>query len=84
MRQKKITLSQLKDAMRYVYGDLYKKTDLTNYDNWVGFTHYCEAVWNNLDKRSNRKRKAELSNSPPRYVKSIKLPIIGQLYKKED
>ncbi len=78
---KTITLAQLKDALRYVFADVYGKVDLTDYDNWVGFTHFIEDVWKNLDKRIARKKKAEFGQKPAEYVKFVKLPFIGILYR---
>ena len=83
MKKKTITLEQLKDTLRYTYGDQYAMTDLTDYDNWVGFTHFCETVWHNLDKRTKKTKKLELRKKPIRYIPVIRLPFLGQLYKQE-
>lgn len=80
---KRITETRLKDSMRYVFADLWKKANLTDYHSWIGFTHCCQDVWDDLSSRKNRKRKGDFRSCPPKppeYKQLCTLPFIGTLY----
>jgi hypothetical protein len=84
MVKKNISLEQLKDALRYVFGDVYGKTDLTDYDNWCGFNYFIEDVWRNLDKRIAHRKKKQLRQkpvAPVKYKKVMRLPFVGDLFR---
>lgn len=84
MYKKSITIEQFKDAMRYTFGEQYNMTDLSDWDNWNGFTLFLHQAWKNLDKRVARKRKIELRKEPPRFKPYVRLPIVGQLYRRDN
>lgn len=77
--KKEIEYDNFKNAIYHTI-DKWFKTDITDYDNWVGVGEFADAIWNLCDTNKMEKISDDIKQisktSPPKYKK-----VFGKYYK---